>query len=138
WRVVDLRRDNYPYYLSSDDVRALESLDDVAGRRDIVMSSPNLGLFVPVYSDARPFVAHWAQTLRYFERRDQARWFFSARTSDAEREVFLRDNGIDYIISGPAEAADSAVSAPPRLPLDAIGGESTVLYRVRISSGSSR
>jgi hypothetical protein len=110
----------------------------VAERGEVVISSPNLGQFVPVYSDARPFVAHWAQTLHYFERRDQVRWFFAASTSDADRDAFLRANGIDYVIAGPAEAADSAVSAPPHLPFDAIGGQSTVLYRVRFVSGSSR
>jgi hypothetical protein len=138
WRVVDLRRADYPYYLTSDDVRALEALEDVAGRGEVVISSPNLGQFVPVYSDARPFVAHWAQTLHYFQRRDQARWFFAASTSDVERDAFLRENGIDYVIAGPAEAADSAELAPPLLPLDAIGGQSTILYRVRAISGSSR
>lgn len=135
WRVVDLQRAEYPYFLTAEDVAALEALDGVSQQGDVVLSSPNLGQFVPVYADARPYVAHWAQTLRYFERRDQARWFFAPSTTDAQRERFLRENGIDFIISGPAEAADSASPQPVRFSLDTIAGRSTVLYRVTQSAG---
>jgi len=136
WRVVDLRRADYPYYLTNEDVQALESLEEIAHRGDVVMSSPNLGQFVPVYSDARPFVAHWAQTLRYLERREQARLFFSTTTLDADRDTFVRDNGIDFIISGPAEAAHSTSLSPLRLPMTVVIGQSTILYRTPLSSGA--
>jgi hypothetical protein len=135
WRVVDLRRTDYPYFLTSGDVAALQSLDDVAPEKSIVLSSPLLGQFVPVYSDARPYVAHWAQTLRYHERAAQAKWFFSHATSDTDRSGFIRDQNIDFVIAGPAEALISDSQLPIKLELDAVVGNSTVLYQARPSSG---
>ena len=64
WRMLDLERRQYPYYLATSDVRALEALDGVTSPGDVVLASPEVGVFVPVYSSARPFVAHWAQTPR--------------------------------------------------------------------------
>lgn len=129
WRVVDLRRTEYPYYLSSGDVAALESLERVSAPGDVVLSSPQLGVFVPVYSDARPFVAHWAQTLDYFERRQQAEWFYAPNTTDAERDAFVRAQGIAIVLAGPAEAALNGSNRPPTLRLDRILDGQTMVYR---------
>ena len=54
----------------------------------------------------------------------------------AQAEAFLRDNGIDFVISGPAEAAHSASPQPLRFSMDAVTGQATVLYRVPVSSGA--
>lgn len=129
WRIVDLRRQEYPYYLTSSDVAVLESLPDVTDREDIVLSSVELGLFVPVYSDARPYVAHWAQTLRFFERREDAQHFFSPDTSDDERIRLLREGGIDFVLSGPAEAAAGGGTEPVDLDLERLIAGPTSLYR---------
>lgn len=128
WRVIDLRRADYPYYLTGDDVAALEAVGDVAGEGDVVLSSPELGVFVPVYADARPYVAHWAQTLRFFERRDQARWFFAPGTGDADRATFLAEQGIAFVIAGPAEDRLAAGNGGP-LALEVVRDGTTRLYR---------
>lgn len=129
WRVVDLRRTDYPYFLASTDVRAIEELEEIADEQDVVLSSEDVGVFVPVYSDARPFLAHWAQTLDYRNRRSQTAWFFQPTTSDAARAAFLDEEGIDYIISGPAEAAQSQSDTPVALRLERVVSGPTTLYR---------
>jgi hypothetical protein len=129
WRIVDLRRQDYPYYLAREDTQALRALEAAAGEGDVVLSSPELGVFVPVFTDARPYVAHWAQTLRYFERRDDAQWFFDPATARQERDVFVATHGIGFIISGPAEARLVAVTDPPPLAFDVISAGPTTLYR---------
>ena len=129
WRLVDLHRTDYPYHLRKTDIRAIEELDAVARAGDVVLSSENVGVFVPVYSDSRPYLAHWAQTLDYLERRDQTAWFFRPTTADASRADFLANEGIDYVISGPAEAAQSQAQTPVALQLEALVSGPTTLYR---------
>jgi hypothetical protein len=131
WRVIDVRRAQYPYYLSSGDVRALKALEQVSTPGQVVLSSEQLGVFVPVYSDARPFVAHWAQTLHYFERRDESDWFFATTTTDAARADFLRQQQIDFVLAGPAEAALSGAYIPPTLQLERVLDGQTAVYRTR-------
>ncbi|RIK42915.1 MAG: hypothetical protein DCC58_10345 [Chloroflexi bacterium] len=131
WRVVDLRRADYPYFLTSGDVVALESLDRPEGAGAIVLSSPELGVWVPVYSDARPYVAHWAQTLRFLERRDQVAWFFAASTTSAERNAFLESNAIDLVLAGPAEGLIGGNPSAPELELERIVDGQTAVYITR-------
>jgi hypothetical protein len=111
WRVLDLQRLRYPYYLTACDVRALELLGEVARPGQVVLSSPEVGVFVPVYSDARPFVAHWAQTLAFFARRDAATRAFAPTTSESERLAIVAEQGIAFVVSGPSEAALGALPA---------------------------
>ena len=97
----------------------------------VVLSSEQLGVFVPVYSDARPFVAHWAQTLKYFERRDESDWFFAPTTSDTARADFLRQQQIAFVLAGPAEAALNGAHTPPTLQLERVLEGQTAVYRAR-------
>jgi hypothetical protein len=130
WRVVDLRRQDYPYYLAREDVQALEQLDTVASDGDVVLASPHIGLFVPVYSDARPYVAHWAQTLYFHQRRYVARWFYSQDITASERSSLLASQNIAYVIAGPAEVAFIEGHSLPQFQLEPLYGSSTVLYGV--------
>jgi hypothetical protein len=140
WRAVDLRRAEYPYYLSAGDVRALTTIGVVARPGQVVLSSPDLGVFVPVYSDARPFVAHWAQTLDFFARRDLAARVYTASMADAERRQLIEENGIQFVLAGPAEAAFADEAAPPRfsLPLVPDGAGGTTVYRADPALGAAR
>jgi hypothetical protein len=141
WRVVELRRTTYPYYLAADDRRALELLGRVTMPGDVVLSSTEVGIFVPVYSDARPFVAHWAQSLDFYRRRDLAARVYRPATGDAERRAVVAGGGIAFVIAGPAERHLGA-GLPERFewqPLAAPQAE-TVVYRIApvASSGGQR
>ena len=131
WRVVDLRRANYPYYLAASDVRALESVARLSNPGEIVLSSSELGVFVPVYSDARPYVAHWAQTLDFYARRRDVAWFFAPSTTNDDREKFVRSRRIDFVLAGPAEAALNVADTAPMLGFDRVVTGKTVVYRAR-------
>ena len=135
WRVVDLRREQYPYYMSAGDIAALERLDDFIEPGEVVLSSEMLGLFVPVYSDGRPFLAHWAQTLRYYERRDLVRQVYSSPDASAAFDEFLREHRIAFIIAGPAEAQEAGVTLPIDMPLETMVAGSTMVYRTHEATG---
>lgn len=140
WRVVELRRTTYPYFLAADDRRALELLGNVTTPGDVVLSSTEIGIFVPVYSDARPFVAHWAQSLDFYRRRDLAAHVYRPATGDAERRAVVAEGGIAFVIAGPAERRLGA-GLPTRFewqPLAAPQAE-TAVYRIApVASGGGQ
>jgi hypothetical protein len=139
WRVLDLHRARYPYYLTDGDVGALTTLDEVTAPGDVVLSSPELGIFVPVYSDARPFVAHWAQTLDFFARRDAAARVFAPTTPDSERRAILTANRVAFVLAGPAEVALGGAREAVPLPLERVRGGAlgstvgTAIYRTDLA-----
>jgi hypothetical protein len=135
WRVFDLRRNDYPYYLTDGDVAALESLEDNLAPGEVVLASPDLGLFVPVYSDARPFVAHWAQTLDFYSRRDAVTWFYQATTPNGARLELLDAERVRLVVAGPAEAELTGQPVPPQLELPVLHAGSTTVYDTHPDAG---
>jgi hypothetical protein len=68
WRFVDLARVDHPYFLSRDEVAALQWLDTNTQPRDIVLSSLTLGQYVPSTTGNSAFLAHWAETLDFYTK----------------------------------------------------------------------
>jgi hypothetical protein len=105
WRVFDLQRHTYPDYLHRDDVAALRWLETAAAPTDVVLSSIPIGIYVPGLTGAHAFLAHGANTLRYYEKRDVVEGFFAAKTDDVVRQRALETYGIRYVFYGPSERA---------------------------------
>jgi hypothetical protein len=103
WRFVDLRRHDYPYYLRNDELAAFKWLEGNAKGDDVVFSSETTGQYVPMFTGAHAYLAHWAQTVDYFNKRDAVAKFYTADTSDAERQQILQAHGVDFVLAGPAE-----------------------------------
>ncbi len=105
WRFTELARHDYPYYLHQDDAAALDWLRENTSPDDIVLSSLTVGQYVPALSGNTAFLAHWAQTVGFYDKRDRVMHFFDAVTSDEERIETIRAFGVDYVFHGPAERA---------------------------------
>jgi len=105
WRFLDLNRHNYPYFLHKDDAVALEWLEEHTSPDAIVLSSYEVGRYVPGLTGRRAFLAHWAQTVGFYDKRDRVARFFDAQTDDMERLATLQAFGVDYVFHGPAERA---------------------------------
>lgn len=105
WRFTDLSRHDYPYYLHRDDVAALDWLGENTPSDDIVLSSLTVGQYVPALSGNTAFLAHWAQTVAFYDKRDRVTRFFDAATPDEERAETIRAFGVDRVFYGPAERA---------------------------------
>lgn len=108
WRFADLSRHDYPYYLLHDELSAMAWLDGQARPDDVILSSEVTGQFIPSLTGVHAFLAHWAQTVDYYERREQVQTFFSGETTDAQRRRILGEHGVDYVLHGPAERAVGA------------------------------
>ena len=105
WRFDELRRHNYPYYLYHDETSALAWLESHGGPDDVVLSSLTVGQYVPALTGLHAFLAHWAQTVDFYQKSALVEEFFAVSTSDAARQQVLRQYGVDYIFYGPAEQA---------------------------------
>lgn len=103
WRIVDLARHRYDYTLRRADVAGLRWLGQHAGPDDVIFSSLTIGQFVPTFTDAHAYLAHWAQTVNFFARRDAVRQFFSGELGRAARTHILIADSVDYIFVGSAE-----------------------------------
>jgi hypothetical protein len=105
WRFVELRNHNYPYYLYQDEVSALAWLEAHAQPDDVTLSSLTVGQYVPALTGTHAFLAHWAQTVDFYNKSTMVKGFFAMSTSDEARQKILRQYGVDYVFYGPAEQA---------------------------------
>jgi hypothetical protein len=105
WRFVDLSRHDYPFYLHRDDAAALDWLRDNTPPDDVVLCSLTVGQYVPAVSGNTAFLAHWAQTVDFYDKNERVARFFDAEVDDAERLETVQAFGIDYVFYGPAEQA---------------------------------
>lgn len=98
WRVVDLGRHEAPYYLTSNEVAALRWLEQHTSREDVVLGRLEINQHVPVWTDARAFLAHWAGTLRYYDKLDAVDSVLSLDTAPHTRALLLDSASVTYVI----------------------------------------
>jgi len=103
WRLVDLNRGAYPYYLYQDEVAAMEWLAQHADVDDVVLSSLTTGQYFPMISGTRAIIAHWASTVDFATKRELVSRFFSTDSSDIDRLRIIDDLSVDYVFYGPLE-----------------------------------
>jgi hypothetical protein len=131
WRFVDLGRHRAPYSLHRDEVSALEWLDRQAGDV-VVLSDETLGQYVPALSGKRAVLAHWAQTVDYFTKRDEVARFFSPAAADTERAAVLQRYDVAYVLAGEDELSAGARVALEDAPLEKVfESPNAIVYRVR-------
>jgi hypothetical protein len=98
WRFTELRRHSAPYYLHHDQLDVLAWLAQHAGKSDVVLAQPELGQFVPNYGGSRAYLAHWAMTNRFFERRANVERFFQPTPPDDWRERLLTAEHVTFVV----------------------------------------
>ncbi|MBN9391131.1 MAG: hypothetical protein J0I20_24090 [Chloroflexi bacterium] len=103
WRFVDLNRARNPYFLERDEISAMEWLSQDNQPPEVVLSSEELGEFIPALTGQRPFLAHWAMTLDYFTKRDQVKLVFDNTAAPGQRTAILKQFNVKYILYGSAE-----------------------------------
>ena len=94
WRILDLSRHDYPYYLDSAEVEMMELLEEEIPEDSVILSSYNIGMYLPGLSGRTAFFSHWAQTVNYFEKRDFVNGFYSNELTDTQSKDYLLEYGI--------------------------------------------
>lgn len=92
-----------PYYLSSDDARALEWLQGHASGNDIVLASPIVSNLIPAWSDARVYWGHPFETVDAQAKLAQLQRFFRSEMPPHEACVFLQERDISLVYAGTLE-----------------------------------
>ncbi len=135
WRFIDLRRAEAPFFMPTDTTAAFDYLSTQAQSDDVVLSSLTVGQFVPALTGARAYLAHWAQTLDFYTKRENVAAFFNDETSDAERQAILREFDVDYVIYSVEERALGAFDPASASYLSEVftSGE-TIVYAVMLDS----
>ena len=104
WRA--LRTVSYPAWLPREDFFALHALERITPPDAIVLSSYELGNFVPPYSGRRCFLGHYALTIDAQAKRGDVARFFSSDASaptEAWRIALVRRWKIGYVLHTPFE-----------------------------------
>lgn len=134
WRFYDLSRHTHPYYLYRDEVAALQWLNQNSAPGDVVLSTMDIGQYIPVYTYNRSFIAHWAMTLNFFQKRDAATAFYDSAWPEAERQRLLMTYNVGYVLWGEAELASGTLD-PRTLPYltESFSAPRAKLYRVNLT-----
>jgi hypothetical protein len=98
WRLIDLRRADSPYYVTTDEKAALDALASTSTKDDVVLAVEDVGRWVPNYGRTRAYLAHWAMTNHYLDRRQTVKKFFAADTDDAWRAEALRADKVTMVV----------------------------------------
>ena len=105
WRLNDMSRHQSPYFLQKDQVRAIQWLNEHSSPEHIVLSSNDIGYFIPGLTGNRPFLSHWAMTLNFYAKREIVNRFFDLATTDAERIQIIHQYNISHVFWSDAERA---------------------------------
>jgi hypothetical protein len=111
WRFYDLHRYDYPFFLNVDEVSALHWLEENTPADSVVLSNLEIGQYIPGISGRTAFLAHWAQTIHYYDKQEIVANIFDKNLADAEKLRLLRDYGVDYVLSGSAEHATNGIES---------------------------
>jgi hypothetical protein len=106
WKA--LRTVRYPAWLRAEEFFALHALERITPPDAIVLSSYEIGNFVPPFSGRRCFLGHYALTMDAQSKRTDVERFFSDDASaeaDAWRLELLRRWKIGYVLGTPFERA---------------------------------
>ena len=131
WRFIELSRYEAPYFMSRDDAAALDWLARNATSQDVVLASLDFGQWVPTWSDARAYVAHWTGTLDFLDKRDAAEAFVEGRLGEPEQKLLLDEYRVTYVVHGAQDGSSGidALGRSPRLS-PAFSRGNTIVYRV--------
>ena len=125
----------YPFYHERDEVEAVDWLATHASDDEIVFTTYWTGSYIAARAGNRVFLGHWAETMNYAQKMDEAKTFFG-QASDEWRKALLRDYNISYLFYGPRERAIPGFEpeGKPYL-MESYSNQLVTIYRVVISKG---
>ena len=114
-------------YLTTDEYSAMHWLDMNEPAERVVLSSPELGSFVPALAGQRVVYGHPYETVQATQREQQVKDFYAGTI---DRAGLLREYDVAYVIVGPRERALGQID-PAALPLQEVFTAGDVkVYRV--------
>jgi len=87
-------------YMRKSTYDSLDFIQNTVPKNSIFLSSPIVGLVIPSYSRNTSFIAHLTDTYNYAQKEKEMIKFFSNSMTDTEAELFLKNNGINFVYFG--------------------------------------
>jgi len=125
----------YPFYHERAEVEAVDWLAAHTSGEDTVFTTYWTGSYVAARAGNRVFLGHWAETMNYAQKTEEAKTFFG-QASDEWRKELLREYNISYLFYGPRERALPGFEpeGKPYL-VESYSNRLVTIYRVVISKG---
>jgi hypothetical protein len=108
---------NSRLFVSADEAAAMDWLREHTPRDAVVLTSPEMGLFVPAWSGRRVIYGHPFETVDAERTKARAQAFFASGTSDTQREMMLREWEAAFVFVGPRERALGLTGSSPGRPV---------------------
>jgi hypothetical protein len=103
--LIQVSRLSPPIFHEGMELEAMDWLAAHTQPADIVLSSYQVGNYIPARAGNRVFLGHGPETIHVEEKENIVGQFFQAQTSDAYRKETLCQYSIAYLFYGPAERA---------------------------------
>jgi hypothetical protein len=103
WRIVDLNRHTYPYYLYTSETQAFQWLEANAAPDDVILSSFEIGHYLPGFTGSRALLSNAVMTMDFFNKHDMVTSFYRTEMTDDQRLELLQKYEIRYVFYGPNE-----------------------------------
>ncbi len=100
--ILGAKTNSSALYLSNDEIVALDWIGDQTQPTDIILSSPEMGVFIPAYTGRRVMYGHPFETMNAGQMESDVLNFFHD-PNDKESIHWLSENGVDYIFMGERE-----------------------------------
>jgi len=125
----------YPFYHEGAEVEAVDWLAAHTSSDNVVFTTYWTGSYIAARAGNRVFLGHWAETMNYDQKMEEAKTFFGP-ASDEWRKALLRDYNISYLFYGPRERALPGFEpgGKPYL-VESYSNRLVTIYRVVISKG---
>ena len=88
------------YYIERGEVDAVNRLGEVSSSDDIVLSSQDIGSYIPGRIGCYVYIGHGSETVDLDRKKGELGKFLDAATPHSWRKSFLSESGIDYVYAG--------------------------------------
>ena len=88
------------YYIEKGEVDAVSRLGEMSTSADIILSSQDIGSYIPGHIGCYVYIGHGSETIDLERKKIELRKFLDSATGHAWRRAFLSGNGIDYVYVG--------------------------------------
>jgi hypothetical protein len=92
-------------FYNAGEIQAMEWLQANTQVMDTVLSSYQIGNYIPARIGHRVLLGHWDETMDRPGKEGEVKAFFSAHISDEQRQAILRRYRVAYVFYGPREKA---------------------------------
>ncbi len=119
-------------YLYRDEAKAMTWLKENTQPADIVLASPEMGLFIPAWAGNRVLYGHPFETIEAEKKRALAETFYQTQTEESARQGIIESYHVAYVFYGPRERA--LTGGQPEIPSmlsEAYANPGVTIYRVQ-------